>query len=269
MKRLFLAWMAVHLLVSPAWATHYADKLIVIDCGEGHADDKSLWSPGENAGQPFDMANNCYLVRHEKGWLLWDTGLPDTAADQPGGLRVEAIRTTWKRKQKLLVTLNALGLKPSDIDLIGLSHLHPDHVGNVALFPQATFLIQTAEYNNPVPLLGLPFLPGQSVKKIDGDYDVFGDGSVQILATPGHTLGHQSLLVRLKSTGTVILSGDVVHSEESWNRQWIPARNVSIEMTRSSRAKIARLLLTEHAQLWINHDVQQSAQQRKAPDFYE
>ncbi|ODV43932.1 hypothetical protein AWV79_13905 [Cupriavidus sp. UYMMa02A] len=269
MKRLLLVWMAVYLLASPAWAAQYADQLIVIDCGEGHADDKSLWSPGENVGQPFDMANNCYLVRHEKGWLLWDTGLPDTVADQPGGLRVEAIRTTWRRKQKLVNALSMLGLKPADIDLIALSHLHPDHIGNVALFPQATVLIQTAEYNNPIPLIGLPFLPNQSIKKIDGDYDVFGDGSVQILSTPGHTQGHQSLLVRLRNTGTVILSGDAVHSEESWIRQWVPAKNVSVEITRSSREKIARILLTEQGQLWINHDVPQSAGQRKAPDFYE
>jgi glyoxylase-like metal-dependent hydrolase (beta-lactamase superfamily II) len=254
---------------TPAWAENYAEKLFIIDCGEGHADDESLWSPGENVGQPYDMADNCYLIRHGDGWLLWDTGLPDAVADQPGGLRVEAIKTTWKRKQKLLSALAALGLKPSDIGLMALSHLHPDHIGNVGLFPQATVLIQTAEYNNPIPLIGRPFVPDQQIKKIDGDYDVFGDGSVLILSTPGHTQGHQSLFVRLRRTGAIILSGDAVHSKEAWTKHWVPVRNFSPELTRASHEKIARLLLAEHGQLWINHDVPQTNHLRKAPGFYD
>jgi N-acyl homoserine lactone hydrolase len=269
MKTIRLLSLTLCLLASPAIAATYADKLIVIDCGEGHADDKALWSPGENAGKPYDMADNCYLIKHQNEWLLWDTGLADNVADRADGIRIQAIGTTWKRKEKLLDTLAKLGLKPSDISWMALSHLHPDHIGNVAQFPQTTVLIQSAEYNNPVPVIGLPFAPNQPIKKIDGDYDVFGDGSVMVLSTPGHTQGHQSLLVHLKNAGAVILSGDAVHSEEAWTKRWVPGRNFSVDATRASLEKIARILQLEHGQLWINHDVQQSSSQHKAPAFYD
>ena len=269
MKTMHLLGLALSLLASPAIAKTYADKLIVIDCGEGHADDKSLWSPGENIGSRYDMADNCYLIKHQNDWVLWDTGLADNVADRTDGIRIQAIGTTWKRKEKLIESVAKLQLKPSDIRWMGLSHLHPDHIGNVAQFPQTTVLIQTAEYNNPVPLIGLPFAPNQPVKKIDGDFDLFGDGSVMILSTPGHTQGHQSLLVHLKNTGAIILSGDAVHSEEAWIKHWIPARNFSVDATRASHEKIARILLQEHGEIWINHDVLQSASRRKAPAFYD
>ena len=269
MKAICLLSLTLYLLASPAIAQTNAEKLIVIDCGEGHADDKSLWSPGENVGRPYDMADNCYLIRHQNEWLLWDTGLADNVADRSDGIRIQAIGTTWKRKEKLLESLAKLGLSPSDIGWMALSHLHPDHTGNVAQFPQTTVLIQSAEYSNPIPTLGLPFAPNQPVKKLDGDHDVFGDGSVIILSTPGHTQGHQSLLVHLKNTGTVILSGDAVHSEEAWSKHWIPSRNFSADATRASHEKIARILEREHGQFWINHDVGQSASLRKAPAFYD
>ena len=110
-------------------------------------------------------------------------------------------------------------MKPSDIKFVAVSHTHPDHVGNVTLFPQSTLLVQKAEYDWPSPL-GPRFKPEHPATKLDGDHDVFGDGSVVIIATPGHTPGHQSLLVKLRMTGAVLLSGDAVHFKENRdNRQ--------------------------------------------------
>ena len=117
-------------------------------------------------------------------------------------------------------------MKPSDIKFVAVSHTHPDHVGNVTLFPQSTLLVQKAEYDWPSPL-GPRFKPEHPATKLDGDHDVFGDGSIVIIATPGHTPGHQSLLVKLRMTGAVLLSGDAVHFKENWDNRRVPSRTLT------------------------------------------
>ncbi|MFN0317522.1 MAG: hypothetical protein ACKVQA_21060 [Burkholderiales bacterium] len=98
---------------------------------------------------------------------------------------------------------------------------------------------------------------------------VFGDGSVVILSTPGHTPGHQSLLVRLAKRGAVVLSGDMVHFGENWKHRRVPARNFNPAQTLESMAKVAAVLAAEKAQLWINHDKTQSDAIAKAPEAVE
>ncbi len=100
------------------------------------------------------------------------------------------------------------------------------------------------------------------------NYDVFGDGSVTILSTPGHTPGHQSLLVKLHNTGALVLSGDAVHFEDNWVKRRVPVVNSDAAATRASMDQIAHVLDTEHAQLWINHDVPQSKAQKHGPECY-
>ena len=88
--------------------------------------------------------------------------------------------------------------------------------------------------------------------KLEGDRDVFGDGSVSILSTPGHTPGHQSLLVRLPKTGALVLSGDAVHFRDNWDNRRVPSMNIDKEQTLASMQKIADTLAKDKAQLWIN-----------------
>jgi glyoxylase-like metal-dependent hydrolase (beta-lactamase superfamily II) len=107
------------------------------------------------------------------------------------------------------------------------------------------------------------------VTKLEGDYDVFGDGSVTIISTPGHTPGHQSLLVKLPKTGAVVLSGDVAHFKDNWDNRRVPGFNTSKDQSLTSMQRIADILTKEHAQLWINHDKPQTDAQKKSPDFYE
>jgi len=130
-------------------------------------------------------------------------------------------------------------------------------------------LVQKAEYEWPNPLGVGRFKPEHPVTKLEGDKDVFGDGSVTIISTPGHTPGHQSLLVRLPKTGAVLLSGDAVHFKDNWDNRRVPAGNVSAEQTVASMQRIADILAKEHAQLWINHDKVQSDAQKKSPEFYD
>jgi len=246
------------------------DRLYVIDCGWAHALDQSRWSPGTNAGVPIDLSDNCYLIHHgSEGYLLWDTGITDRLAALPEGQTVPALGQTWHRTQTLVAALAAFGVKLADVRYVALSHWHPDHTGNLDEFPDATLIIQKAEWDYAMALPQKPFSPDHKSQLIEGDKDLFGDGSLIILSTPGHTPGHQSLLVHLVRTGDVVLSGDVVHFQSNWDNWRVPDFNYDKAQSSASMEKIARVLDEKHAQLWINHDKPSSDARRHAPDFYE
>ena len=246
------------------------DKLYILNCGEGHVIDISRWSPGVNVGKSMDMAENCYLMHHTQGWLLWDTGVTDAIAAMPDGHAPADPRAIyWRRPKTLASQLEALGVKPAEIKYLAISHTHPDHIGNVELFPQAMLLVQKVEYEWPSPLGVGRFKPEHPVTKLEGDYDVFGDGSVTIIATPGHTPGHQSLLVKLPKTGAIVLSGDAVHFKDNWDNRRVPSINTDKDKTAASMQRIADVLAKEKAQLWINHDKAQTDTLKHAPEFYE
>ena len=197
----------------------------------------------------------------------------------------------WSTLPKLIVyhldksitgQLAEIGLKTSDITYIAISHTHGDHIGNVVLFPNSTVLMQRAEYtwisspdgaNDNVnqlkalarKLLGTP----KQLQLLDGDTDVFGDGSVTMISTPGHTPGHQSLLVHLKNSGFIILSGDVVHSEENFAKNMVPSLNTDNAASIASMDRVRRMMATYQAKLFINHDKAQSDTLKLLPAFYD
>ena len=219
-----LAFAAMSALAASAQTKTGVDKLYIINCGEGVAGDISRWSPGVNVGKSMDFVDNCYLIHHTQGWLLWDTGITDAIAAKPDGEAPADPRMThWRRPKTLASQLEMLGVKPADIKYVAVSHTHPDHIGNVEMFPQTMLLVQKAEYEWPSPLGVGRFKPEHPVTKLEGDYDVFGDGSVTLLATPGHTPGHQSLLLKLPNTGAIVLSGDAVHFKSNWDNRRVPA----------------------------------------------
>jgi len=244
------------------------ERLYIIDCGHSIGPDKSRWTPGIDVGKPVEMVGNCYLIRHAQGLLLWDTGVTDAVAKMPGGRPGQKGSPHWFRPKTLAGEIEKLGLKPSDIRYLAISHTHPDHIGNVPLFPQSMLLVQRAEYDWPSPF-GPRFDPKHPVTKLDGDHDVFGDGSVMIYATPGHTPGHQVLLVKLATFGPVMLSGDAVHFRYSLEKRYIPSNNVDREQSLRSYQRIEQLLAQHKAQLWANHDKEQHAGLRKSPEYYE
>jgi N-acyl homoserine lactone hydrolase len=247
-----------------------AEKLYVLNCGEGTAGDISRWTPGLNEGKTMDFVDTCYLIKHGKDWFLWDTGIADAVAAMPNGLvPADPKAVTWRRPKTLAAQLDQLGLKPDDVKAMAVSHTHPDHSGNVELFPQATLYVQKSEYDWPGANNERRFKPSHPVELLAGDKDVFGDGSVTILATPGHTPGHQSLLVRLPKTGAVVLSGDAVHFRDNWDNRRVPGMNTSKELSTASMQKIADTLDKEKAQLWINHDKAQRDGQKMSPEFYD
>ena len=247
------------------------EKLYVLNCGEGTAGDISRWTPGLNEGKSMDFVDSCYLIKHSgKGWFLWDTGIADAVAAMPNGLvPADPKAVTWRRPKTLQAQLEQLGLKPDDIKAMAVSHTHPDHTGNVELFPQSTLYVQKAEYDWPGANNEPRFKPSHPVELLAGDKDVFGDGSVTILSTPGHTPGHQSLLVKLPKTGAVVLSGDAVHFKDNWDNRRVPSMNANKDQSAASMQKIADTLDKEKAQLWINHDKAQRDAQKMAPEFYD
>ena len=245
------------------------DRLYVLYCGQVAGADQSRWSPGVNVGVPIQLSDNCYLIHHAQGWFLWDTGLVDALAATPEGVTGANGALRSKRTKTLAAQLDALGVKPADIKGMAISHTHPDHIGNVELFPKVMLYVQKAEYEWPGEGGAPRFKPEHPVTKLEGDCDVFGDGSVVIISTPGHTPGHQSLLVRLPKTGAVVLSGDAVHFKDNWDNRRVPSNNVNKEQTLASMQRIADIVEKEHGQLWINHDKPQSDAQKKAPAYYE
>ena len=246
------------------------EKLYVLNCGEGTAGDISRWTPGLNEGKTMDFVDSCYLVKHAKGWFLWDTGIADAVAAMPNGLApADPKAVSWRRPKTLAAQLEQLGLKPGDVKMMAVSHTHPDHTGNVELFPQATLYVQKAEYDWPGANNEPRFKPSHPVELLAGDKDVFGDGSVTILSTPGHTPGHQSLLVKLPKTGAVILSSDAVHFKDNWDNRRVPSMNANKQLSAASMHKISDTLDKEKAQLWINHDKAQSDSQKTSPEFYD
>jgi glyoxylase-like metal-dependent hydrolase (beta-lactamase superfamily II) len=246
------------------------DKLYILNCGEGVAGDISRWSPGVNVGKSMDFVDNCYLIHHAQGWLLWDTGVTDAIAAMPDGQApADPKATHWRRPRTLASQLDQLGVKPADIKFVAVSHTHGDHIGNVELFPQGMLLVQKAEYEWPNPSGGARFKPEHPATKLEGDYDVFRNGSVMIISTPGHTPGHQSLLVKLPKTGALVPSGDAVHFNSNWENRGVPANNTDKEKTLASMQRIADLLAKENAQLWINHDKVQRDSLKMTPDYYD
>ena len=247
------------------------ERLYILNCGEGPVGDVSRWSGlAADAGKSVPFAENCYLIKHAKGWFLWDTGITDAAADMPDGLKSPDPRGPhWYKQKKLSAQLEQLGVKPSDVIGLGISHTHPDHVGNVEMFATTMLYVQKAEYDWPDAKGGPRFKPGHPVTKLEGDRDVFGDGSLTLISTPGHTPGHQSLLVRLHKTGNVLLSGDAVHFKSNWDNRRVPSFNTDPDATKASMEKMAGILKREHAQLWINHDKPQRDTLKLSPAFYD
>lgn len=252
------------------------ERMYVIECGENHVKDVSRWTPGLNEGIPHVFGNHCYLIRHAKGWMLWDSGNPDRLAALPKGLTNPAGTITAFMKKPLVESLAELGVAPAQIQHFALSHFHGDHSGNANLFAAATLYMQSAEHDlvfgrdaQKAGVLAANFdkLRGAKTVKLNGDHDVFGDGSVTIKAAPGHTVGHQVLVVRLPRSGPVMLSGDMVHLGYSWANRIVPSFNFDIAQSGRTIDAMKDYARRTGTRLWINHDKEQHAGIPKAPAF--
>ncbi len=212
-------------------------------------------------GLMVQLTFSCYLVRHGDDYLIWDTGNPvGTAASSP--------------KASLVDLIAQLGLKPAQIKYVAISHYHGDHTGQVSEFPAATLLIGEGDWDvltdpkasaiaNPAPF-AYWLSGGGTVQPVVGDRDIFGDGTVVMLTTPGHTPGHHSLLVRLKEMGNVLISGDVAHFRENLETDGVPTFNTDRAESIASLDRFKALAKNLSATVIIQHDERDVA---KLPAF--
>lgn len=228
-----------------------AVQLYAMDCGRITVSDADAFADnGSLAGQTREVVDPCYLIRHPDGDLMWDVGLPDAVADAPGGVVVNG-PFSLTVPTRLADQLAQLQLTPADIEFVSISHSHFDHVGNAAMFTTSTWLLDAEErawmfreearaaeeFALIAPIENAPtrLLEG------DGDTDVFGDGSVTIIQAPGHTPGHNVLLVRLPNAGQVLLTGDLYHMPESREQRLVPRFNVDRALTLVAMDKVDAL----------------------------
>jgi glyoxylase-like metal-dependent hydrolase (beta-lactamase superfamily II) len=199
------------------------------------------------------LVYSCYIIKHDGDYLLWDTGHAMTTPN-------------FAPKVSIVDQLAKLDIKPDQVKYVGISHYHGDHTGQVASFPTATLLIGAREWDAitaPKPAEGVNYKPFEGWIKgenkveplpLGPDKDVFGDGSVIVLRTPGHTPGHSALLVRLPQTGAVILSGDAVHFRENYDTDGVPIFNYDRAQTLASIERIKKIVASQKAKLIIQHD---------------
>jgi glyoxylase-like metal-dependent hydrolase (beta-lactamase superfamily II) len=194
---------------------------------------------------------SCYLIKHGDDYLLWDTGHAMTTPNVAP-------------KVSIVDQLAKAGLKPEQIKYVGISHYHGDHVGQVGSFPKSTLLIGKGDWDvvsNPKPPEGVPTAPfaswikGESkVEPVPTDKDVFGDGSVMMLYTPGHTPGHHSLLVKLQTMGAVFITGDLAHFRENYDTNGVPWFNFDRAQTLASLDRAKKIVANTKATVIIQHD---------------
>jgi N-acyl homoserine lactone hydrolase len=236
-------------------------RLYTIDCGRIVFKDMGMFSDsGDYDGKPGVMAAPCFLIQHGRETLLWDTGLGDKIASQRDGVDYNGIRLYVDTT--LEAQLRVLGLQPADITYVTFSHFHLDHVGNANLFTHSTWIINQAELDaalSPTPPASVDkslFSAYRTVKTrmIDGDYDVFGDGAVRILKAPGHTPGHQILVLHMSKSGTVILTGDLYHTRGNRRFRRVPSFNTERADTLASMDRLEHIASNTHARVVVQHD---------------
>ena len=251
-------------------------RLYVFDGGSLNIPDTSPYRLKKEDLATTYMSVACFLVVHPKGTLMWDAGAVPDSAFKPGG-SPGAIRYATAMKP-LGTQLAEVGYTPADITYLALSHFHWDHVGNANLFAGSTWLVTQAErdvmFSDPPSPRTEPqnysaLKNSKTVILTKSEYDVFGDGTVIIMAAPGHSPGHQVLFLKLAKTGPVMLSGDLYHYPEERKLNLIPTTEFNADQTVASRAAVEAFLKKTGAQLWIQHDLNGNAKLRKAPGFYE
>lgn len=238
-----------------------------LDGGSIMVNNLEIFSQGDlYKGETKQFANSYFVIEHPKGSLVWDTGLPNALVGKEPFTSPDG-NFTVSRKATAATQLRALGLNTTDIDYLALSHTHFDHTGAATVFKNATWLVQEKEYtyvkseetqqNNPDQYKAVKDI--SKIQILNGDHDVFGDGTVIIKSMPGHTPGHSALFVDLPS-GPVLLSGDLYHFNENREGKVVPSFNTSVEETKASMEAFEAFAKAKNATVILQHELQDFSQ---------
>jgi N-acyl homoserine lactone hydrolase len=273
MKKLMLSVAALAMLAACGQSTAPAPEapavqLYAMDCGRATFGDVGMFADDHSMdGQSRELVVPCYLIRHPSGDLVWDTGFPDAVAAMPDGrMEIPQMGATVVMRSTLASQLAQLDLTPADIEYVSFSHQHGDHTGNGNLFTASTWIVDaderaymfSEEARAGQAFAGYAQLENAQTRLIegDGDYDVFGDGSVTVIQAPGHTPGHTILLVRLPNAGPVLLTGDMYHLTESRERRLVPTFNTDRVQTVASQEKVERIASETGARVIRQHVIE-------------
>jgi glyoxylase-like metal-dependent hydrolase (beta-lactamase superfamily II) len=286
---LLSAWIACGGIVGRAAQTTPAKppapknlRLYVLDCGVLNATNEGVERYHVTPAQVGEtrMAVPCFLIVHPRGTLMWDLGvIPDATVAAQGTARIDVNATVAAVVSRTLSgQLAEIGYRPADITYFAISHAHIDHSANMNQFAASTWLTPATERdfmwaeNNPRvrPAFYTDLKTSKSVTLAKDEHDVFGDGLVIIKAAPGHTPGHQVLVLSLRSTGRVMLSGDLYHyPQERSLRRPPPDNEFNVQQSAASRVSIEAYLQKTKTTLWIEHDFSANAKLKKSPAYYE
>lgn len=243
----------------------YANKLVALPGATLSMRQSSLMAGGDEE-MTIDLPVPCFLIEHRKGLVLFDTGCnPKVASDPEGywGPSAKFLHPRFTPDDAVDAQIRQHGYRPEDVTHVVVSHLHLDHAGGMSLFPQAEFVIMKGELPYaywPEPRLRAAFiledlLPTRRFKwnELDGDTDLFGDGSLKVLSTPGHTPGECSLMVRLRSEA-LILTGDTIHIRPQLENATPMPSGYDLDQAAASIRRLKKIQDSREALLWIGHD---------------
>lgn len=233
-------------------------RLIPLETGRFHTDLMPFVGMPGSALLPVPA----WLIEHPRGLVLFDTGLHTKLRTPEGRMQgaYESIVIDFPVGEELSARLAAAGYAAADIDIVVFSHLHFDHCGGTCEIPNATIVVQAAEWkssHNPKLVeVGLytpsDFDLGHQQRLIEGEHDLFGDGTIVCIPTPGHTRGHQSLMVRLES-GPVVLTSDCIYYQEMYDQMRVPPNGSDLAAQLDSM-RMLRTLEQQGCRLFFGHD---------------
>jgi glyoxylase-like metal-dependent hydrolase (beta-lactamase superfamily II) len=238
------------------------------------------FSSGTLETEGFEVPVPFFLIRHPDGDVVVDGGNPLAVAQDVRahwGPLADVFQPRMTPAQHCVAQLSELGFVSSSLRYIVQTHLHIDHTGALGHFPQAAVIVQSQELD-AARSAEPPHAHGYvredfdraelDWRAVEGELDLFGDGTVRLLATPGHSAGHQSILLELDETGPVLLTADASDNRAQWEGR-LPTRALfSREHAESSLERLRELAHETGALIIFGHDPQNWSGLRHAPDSY-
>jgi glyoxylase-like metal-dependent hydrolase (beta-lactamase superfamily II) len=251
-------------------------KLYTFDGGTVMVNNLELFSQDTTYhGQSKEFSDAFYVISHPDGNLMWDAGLPEGLIGLAEPFTDPSGAFTVSRRDSVVSQLKSIGMEIDDINYIALSHTHFDHSGHANRFKNSTWLVQEVEYDSITSATSQVANADNynaikeltKTKKLNGDFDVFGDGSVIIKSMPGHTPGHQVLYLDLAENGPIMLTGDLYHTYENREFKRVPIFNFDVAQTLKSMDAFEAFAKEKNAKVYLQPQKEDFNKMPKAPEY--